>query len=117
MNGKMSETPTHSIGSIIYSDIKYNPNETIFIQTGKGRFFLKSKIDYTNQNIIEEDDEDSEDDNINNQTSNTNKILETDLHKPLTQFVNSMKIYSKTINANATDVSIKGKMRWERLIL
>lgn len=114
LGGKMSKTPVASLGAKIYTEIKYNPNDTIFIKTGKGKFFLKSKIDNNNQNIIveEDNDEDSDDDTINNQTINANKILEADLHKPLTQFLNSMKIYSKTINANATDVSIKGKMRW-----
>lgn len=30
LNGKMSETPVASLGVKIYTDIKYNPNETIF---------------------------------------------------------------------------------------
>lgn len=34
------------------------------------------------------------------------------MHIPLTKYLYSMKIYSKTINANATDINLKGKMKW-----
>ena len=43
-NFQMSKTPTHSIGSSIYKDIKYNPDTTIFVKVDRGNFFLKSKI-------------------------------------------------------------------------
>ena len=113
LNGKMSKTPISSLGSVIYVDIKYNANSTIFIKTGKGKFFLKSKINNSNQNIINEIDnsEEETEDIIENAITNK-KILEEDLHIPLTKYLYSMKIYSKTINANATDINLKGKMKW-----
>ena len=108
-------TPWSSLASKIYSDIKYNPDTTIFIKVGKGKFFLKSKINNSNQNLINEinnlsEEEDSEDIIENNKQNK--KILEEDLHAPLTKYLYSMKIYSKTINANSTDVNLKGKMKW-----
>ena len=110
--GKMSKTPIASLGAKIYTDIKYSPDDTIFKQTGKGKFFLKSKTNFISQNQIDDDSEDDgEDDIINNQTVNTNKILEADLHKPLTKYLSYRKIYSKTINANSV-TSMKGKMKW-----
>ena len=59
-------------------------------------------------NLSEE--EDTED--IIENTITNKKILEEDLHTPLTKYLYSRKIYSKTINANATDVNLKGKMKW-----
>ena len=86
--GKMSKTPIASLGAKIYTDIKYSPDDTIFKQTGKGKFFLKSETNFISQNQIDDDSEDDvEDDIINNQTVNTNKILEVDLHKPLTKYL------------------------------
>lgn len=102
LNGKISKTPVSSLSAKIYRDIKYNPNKTIFKQMGKGKFFLQSKT-------VDDNDEDS-DDNINNQTTG-NKILEADLHAPLTKYLSDMKIYAKTINANAVATN-KGKMKW-----
>ncbi|MBW5411369.1 HrgA protein [Brachyspira hampsonii] len=115
LNGKMSKTPIASLGAKIYTDIKFNPDTTIFIKVGKGKFLLKSKINYSNQNLINEinnlsEEEDTED--IIENTITNKKILEEDLHIPLTKYLYSMKIYSKTINANATDVTLKGKMKW-----
>ena len=109
---QMSKTPITSLASTIYVDIKYNSNSTIFIKTGKGQFFLKSKINSSNQNLINNNtnEEDTDDIIVNNSTNQ--KILEEDLHIPLTKYLYSMKIYSKTINANATDVNLKGKMKW-----
>ena len=99
---------------LLYSDIKYNPDTTIFVKAGRGQFFLKSKINNSNQSLINEinnlSEEESED-IIENTITNKN-ILEEDLHIPLTKYLYSMKIYSKTINANATDVNLKGKMKW-----
>lgn len=108
-------TPWTSLASKIYYDIKYNPDTTIFVKVGKGKFLLKSKINNSNQNLIDEinasiDEEDADDIVENNSTNK--KILEEDLHIPLTKYLHSMKIYSKTINANATDVNLKGKMKW-----
>ena len=108
---QMSKTPITSLASTIYVDIKYNSNSTIFIKTGKGQFFLKSKINSSNQNLINNTNEEDTDDIIVNNSTNK-KILEEDLHIPLTKYLYSMKIYSKTINANATDVNLKGKMKW-----
>ncbi|OEJ15862.1 HrgA protein [Brachyspira hampsonii] len=115
LNGKMSKTPISSLGAKIYTDIKFNPDTTIFIKIGKGKFLLKSKINNSNQNLINEinnlsEEEDAED--IIENTITNKKILEEDLHIPLTKYLYSMKIYSKTINANATDVNLKGKMKW-----
>lgn len=115
LNGKMSKTPIASLGAKIYTDIKYNPDTTIFVKVGRGEFLLKSKINSSNQNLINEinaaaDEEDTDDIIVNNSTNK--KILEEDLHIPLTKYLYSMKIYSKTINANATDVNLKGKMKW-----
>ena len=115
LNGKMSKTPIASLGAKIYTDIKFNPDDTIFVKVGKGKFFLKSKINNSNQNLINEinnlsEEEDSEDIIENNKQNK--KILEEDLHAPLTKYLYSMKIYSKTINANSTDVNLKGKMKW-----
>lgn len=112
LDGKMSKTPVASLGAKIYTEIKYNPSDTIFIKTGKGKFFLKGR----NYSSIEDDndediDEDSDDNVINSATATTDKILEADLHKPLTQYLNKMKIYSKTINAGAV-TAVKGKMKW-----
>lgn len=108
-------TPWSSLASKIYSDIKFNPDTTIFVKVGKGKFFLKSKINNSNQNLINEinnlsEEEDTED--IIENTITNKKILEEDLHTPLTKYLYSRKIYSKTINANATDVNLKGKMKW-----
>ncbi|MCZ9956392.1 HTH domain-containing protein [Brachyspira hyodysenteriae] len=114
LNGKMSKTPIASLGSVIYVDIKYNPDTTIFVKVGRGQFFLKDKINNSNQNLINEINNLSEEDAeeiIENTTANK-KILEEDLHIPLTKYLYSMKIYSKTINANATDINLKGKMKW-----
>ena len=109
LNGKISKTPIASLGSVIYTNIKYNPDTTIFIKVGRGKFFLKSKINSSNQNLINNITNDDTEDII----ENTNKkILEEDLHTPLTKYLYSMKIYSKTINANATDINLKGKMKW-----
>ncbi|WP_300755978.1 hypothetical protein [uncultured Brachyspira sp.] len=74
-------------------------------------FLLKSKINNSNQNLINEinnlgEEEDTEDIITNK------KILEEDLHIPLTKYLYSRKIYSKTINANAADINLKGKMKW-----
>ncbi len=115
LNGKMSKTPIASLGAKIYTDIKFNPDTTIFVKVGRGQFFLKDKINNSNQGLINEinnlsEEEDTEE-IIENTTSNK-KILEEDLHIPLTKYLYSMKIYSKTINANATDVNLKGKMKW-----
>lgn len=115
LNGKMSKTPIASLTAKIYTDIKYNPDTTIFVKVGKGKFFLKNKINSSNQNLIYEvnntNEEEDTDDIIENNSTNK-KILEEDLHTPLTKYLHSMKIYSKTINANATDVNLKGKMKW-----
>ena len=115
LNGKMSKTPIASLGAKIYTDIKYNPDTTIFVKVGRGEFLLKSKINSSNQNLINEinaaADKEDADDTIENDSTNK-KILEEDLHIPLTKYLYSMKIYSKTINANATDVNLKGKMKW-----
>ena len=112
---QMSKTPKDSLSSKIYTDIKFNPDTTIFVKVGKGKFFLKDKINNSNQSLINEinnlsEEEDTEE-IIENTTSNK-KILEEDLHIPLTKYLYSMKIYSKTINANAADVNLKGKMKW-----
>ena len=112
---QMSKTPTYSLSSSIYTDIKYNPDTTIFVKVGKGKFFLKDKINNSNQNLINEINNLSEEEDAEEVTENTitnRKILEEDLHIPLTKYLYSMKIYSKTINANATDVNLKGKMKW-----
>ena len=115
LNGKISKTPIASLASTIYVDIKYNSNSTIFIKTGRGQFFLKSKVNSSNQNLIDEvnntNEEEDTDDIIENNSTNK-KILEEDLHIPLTKYLYSMKIYSKTINANARDINLKGKMKW-----
>ncbi|WP_281815815.1 HTH domain-containing protein [Brachyspira pilosicoli] len=111
LNGKMSKTPIASLASVIYVDIKYNPTSTIFTKVGKGKFLLKNKINSSNQNLINNTNEEDTDDIIVNNSANK-KILEEDLHIPLTKYLYSMKIYSKTINANATDVNLKGKMKW-----
>ena len=111
LNGKISKTPIASLASVIYVDIKYNPTSTIFTKVGKGKFLLKSKINSSNQNLINNTNEEDTDDIIVNNSANK-KILEEDLHIPLTKYLYSMKIYSKTINANATDVNLKGKMKW-----
>ena len=42
LNGKMSKTPIASLGAKIYTDIKFNPDTTIFVKVGKGKFLLKS---------------------------------------------------------------------------
>ena len=115
LNGKMSKTPIASLAAKIYTDIKYNPDTTIFVKVGKGQFFLKSKVNSSNQSLINEinninEEEDSEEITKNEITNK--KILEEDLHIPLTKYLYSMKIYSKTINANATDINLKGKMKW-----
>ena len=115
LNGKISKTPIASLASVIYVDIKYNPTSTIFTKVGKGKFLLKSKINSSNQNLINEINDLSEEEDTEESSENiiTNKkILEEDLHIPLTKYLYSMKIYSKTINANATDVNLKGKMKW-----
>lgn len=111
LNGKMSKTPIASLASVIYVDIKYNPTSTIFTKVGKGKFLLKNKINSSNQNLINNTNEEDTDDIIVNNSANK-KILEEDLHIPLTKYLYSMKIYSKTINANATDINLKGKMKW-----
>ena len=108
---QMSKTPITSLASSIYTDIKYNPDTTIFVKVGRGEFFLKSKINSSNQNLINNTNEEDTDDIIVNNSANK-KILEEDLHIPLTKYLYSMKIYSKTINANATDINLKGKMKW-----
>ncbi|WP_157142604.1 HTH domain-containing protein [Brachyspira pilosicoli] len=108
---QMSKTPITSLASSIYTDIKYNPDTTIFVKVGRGEFFLKSKINSSNQNLINNTNEEDTDDIIVNNSANK-KILEEDLHILLTKYLYSMKIYSKTINANATDVNLKGKMKW-----
>lgn len=108
---QMSKTPITSLASSIYTDIKYNPDTTIFVKVGRDEFFLKSKINSSNQNLINNTNEEDTDDIIVNNSANK-KILEEDLHIPLTKYLYSMKIYSKTINANATDVNLKGKMKW-----
>ncbi|MEI0607693.1 HTH domain-containing protein [Brachyspira pulli] len=108
-------TPWISLASKIYSDIKYNPDTTIFVKVGRGQFFLKDKINNSNQNIINEIDnlkEEEETEYIIENAITNKKILEEDLHIPLTKYLYSMKIYSKTINANATDINLKGKMKW-----
>ncbi|WP_300716254.1 HTH domain-containing protein [uncultured Brachyspira sp.] len=114
-NFQMSKTPSYSLSSSIYMDIKYNPDTTIFVKVGRGKFFLKDKINNSNQNLINEINnlsEEEDTDEIVNSTMTNKKILEEDLHAPLTKYLYSMKIYSKTINANATNVSLKGKMKW-----
>lgn len=108
-------TPWTSLASKIYYDIKYNPDTTIFVKVGKGKFLLKSKINSSNQNLINEINDLSEEEDTEESSENTitnKKILEKDLHIPLTKYLYSMKIYSKTINANATDINLKGKMKW-----
>ena len=110
LNGKMSKTPIARLGAVIYTNIKYNPDTTIFIKVGRGKFFLKSKINSSNQNLINENAANDDTEDIIESTNK--KILEEDLHTPLTKYLYSMKIYSKTINANATDVNLKGKMKW-----
>ena len=115
LNGKMSKTPIASLASVIYVDIKYNPTSTIFTKVGKGKFLLKNKINSSNQNLINEINDLSEEEDTEESSENTvtnKKILEEDLHIPLTKYLYSMKIYSKTINANATDINLKGKMKW-----
>lgn len=115
LNDKMSKTPIASLGAKIYTDIKFNPDTTIFVKVGKGKFLLKSKINNSNESLINEINNLSEEDDAEEVTENTitnKKILEEDLHIPLTKYLYSMKIYSKTINANAADVNLKGKMKW-----
>lgn len=115
LNGKMSKTPIASLGSVIYVDIKYNPDTTIFVKVGRGQFFLKDKINNSNESLINEINNLTEEEDTEEITGNTianKKILEEDLHIPLTKYLYSMKIYSKTINANAANTSLKGKMKW-----
>lgn len=115
LNGKISKTPIASLGAKIYTDIKFNPDTTIFTKVGKGKFLLKNKINSSNQNLINEINDLSEEEDTEESSENTvtnKKILEEDLHIPLTKYLYSMKIYSKTINANATDINLKGKMKW-----
>lgn len=113
LNGKMSKTPIASLGAKIYTDIKYNPDTAIFVKVGRGQFFLKSKINNSNQNLINEiNNLSEEEENIIENNITNKKILEKDLHIPLTKYLYSMKIYSKTINANSAEVSLKGKMKW-----
>ena len=74
LNGKISKTPIASLASTIYVDIKYNSNSTIFIKTGRGQFFLKSKVNSSNQNLIDEvnntNEEEDTDDIIENNSTN-----------------------------------------------
>ena len=76
---QMSKTPKDSLSSKIYTDIKFNPDTTIFVKVGRGQFFLKSKINNSNESLINEinnliEEEDTEE-IIENTTSNK-KILE-----------------------------------------
>lgn len=100
-------TPWATLSAKLSTDIKYNPENTVFIRTGRGRFFLKDKI--KNEKEIEDIDEklEKEEEKIN-----IKKIKEEDLHKPLTKYLYDVKIYSKTINANSTSEHKKGKMKW-----
>ena len=59
---QMSKTPITSLASSIYTDIKYNPDTTIFVKVGRGEFFLKSKINSSNQNLINNTNEEDTDD-------------------------------------------------------
>lgn len=100
-------TPWNTIIARLSTDIKYNPENTVFIRTERGRFFLKNKI--KNEKEIEIIDEKLAKEE---EKANIKKIKEEDLHKPLTKYLYDMKIYSKTINANSTSEHKKGKMKW-----
>ncbi len=113
---KISQTPDASLGAKIYIDIKYNTNNSTFIKVGRGKFFLREKEHILNNSIennIEEEIEEKEKTEISINTNIKNiKVKEEDLHIPLSKYLHTMKIYSKTINANSTTTQQKGKMKW-----
>lgn len=105
--GSLGKTPWQSIGAYLYTNIKDNPDTTIYIQTSKrpARFTLK-EIRLSG-----------------NQTSDTlkasapNKILfsERDLHPLLSTFVYSnqhFKCYTKTIYHEKSSKEKSGKNKW-----
>lgn len=97
--GSQGKTPIASLSARVYLDMKYKADTTKFVKISSGYLGLKNKS-YSLAKI-----------NVVN--NNTPKILEKDMHIPLNKYLVKSKIYSKTINANATKgVVSKGAMKW-----
>lgn len=101
------KTPWNTLSALMYKDVKYHADKTKFIKTEKGYFWLKSK--YTDDKQLDALDAKTEEEE--NKKTGINKIKESDLHALLSEYLLDSKIYSKTINANAT-TSKKGEMKW-----
>ncbi|MDK2818867.1 MAG: HrgA protein [Spirochaetota bacterium] len=98
-------TPWDTIGARLSVDRK--KQDSIFIKTDKGFFWLKSKI--TPDKDLEQLEKKSEHDY--EKSIGIEKIKEKDLHVILTQYLYNQSIYTKTINAS-TSSSKLGEMKW-----
>ena len=93
------KTPIASLSARVYLDMKYKADTTKFIKVSSGYLGLKSKSYSQDKTIIKD--------------NNKSKILEKEMHIPLSNYLVKSKIYSKTINANTTKGTIsKGAMKW-----
>ncbi|MGL5722536.1 MAG: HTH domain-containing protein [Brevinema sp.] len=92
-------TPWITLGARLYVDLQKNP-KSIFTQTGRGIFYLKSKMGAKAEEISQK---------ISNET--LFKYSEQDLHPRLVTYLNEkLDVVSKTIVANSSKNS--GEMRW-----
>ena len=101
----LGKTPSKSMGSALYTDIKYNDNSK-FIQVSKEppKFFLRVKT--INEDAVRLAD---------SKITSSIKIRERDLHKLLATFTYGsldFKCKSKTIYHESSKKEAKGKNRW-----
>ena len=113
-NYKITGTPCKSIDSIITRDIQNNLENSTFIRVGRCKFLRDKEALITNviENIILEEEKKEEVEKIEIKLNTNTKVKEADLHTPLSKYLHTMKIYTKTINANSISTQQKGKMKW-----
>ncbi len=98
-------TPWDTVSAQLYMNSK--KEDSVFIKTAKGLFWLKSKnVSDEKLEQLEKKSEQEYDKSIG-----IEKIKEKDLHPILTQYLYGNSIYTKTINANTTS-SKSGEMKW-----
>ena len=98
-------TPRDTVAAQLYVNSK--KEDSVFIKTAKGFFWLKSKnVSDEKLEQLEETSEKEYDKSIG-----IEKIKEKDIHTILTQYLYGNSIYTKTINANTTS-SKSGEMKW-----
>ncbi len=103
------KTPWSTVNTQIFINIK--EEDSLFIKTSRGYFWLKDKVKNLKDSQVEELTEKDEEEH--DKSTGLDTIKEKDLHVPLAEYLfDTHKMYSKTINANAITKTKKGAMEW-----